>query len=149
MDAQQLPLVMYAIDWGDNENSIVTGVEMRDRPNPDNPHSFYHLYSYWDLKAKNAVDQTLQHKLNTVYCGNAGSNIAINNYAPVGMQTQTMSITPASDYCAVRPSVKIRDNWGWCNAGSETLGGPVVNPTGIDDCNQWAEFSGWVIVTED
>ena len=25
---------------------------MRDRPNPDTPHSLYHLYSYWDLKAK-------------------------------------------------------------------------------------------------
>jgi len=52
VDSNQLPLVMYAIDWGDGEKTTVTGVEMRDRPSPDNPHSLYHLYSYWDLKAK-------------------------------------------------------------------------------------------------
>jgi len=51
-DSNQLPLVMYAVDWGDGESTTVTGVEMRDRPNPDTPHSLYHLYSYWDLKAK-------------------------------------------------------------------------------------------------
>jgi hypothetical protein len=51
-DSNQLPLTMYAIDWGDGEKTTVTGVEMRDRPNPDVPHSMYHLYSYWDLKAK-------------------------------------------------------------------------------------------------
>jgi len=51
-DANQLPLVMYAVEWGDGESTTVTGVEMRDRPNPDTPHSLYHLYSYWDLKAK-------------------------------------------------------------------------------------------------
>lgn len=52
VDSNQLPLTMYAIDWGDDERTTVSGVEMRDRPNPDTPHSLYHLYSYWDLKAK-------------------------------------------------------------------------------------------------
>ncbi len=51
-DSNQLPLVGYTIDWGDGEKTAVTGVEMRDRPNPDSPHSMYHLYSYWDLKSK-------------------------------------------------------------------------------------------------
>ena len=52
VDGDQLPLVMYAVDWGDGEITTVSGVEMRDRPNPSNPSSLYHLYSYWDLKAK-------------------------------------------------------------------------------------------------
>jgi len=52
VDGDQLPMVMYAVDWGDGEKTIVSGTEMSDRPNPDNPHSLYHLYSYWDLKAK-------------------------------------------------------------------------------------------------
>jgi len=52
IDGDQLPMVMYSVDWGDGEKTVVSGVEMRDRPNQDNPHSLYHLYSYWDLKAK-------------------------------------------------------------------------------------------------
>lgn len=52
VDSQQLPLVSYEVDWGDGETTLVSGVEMRDRPNQDNPHSLYHLYSYWDLRAK-------------------------------------------------------------------------------------------------
>ena len=51
-DSNQLPLVMYAVDWGDGESTVVTGVEMRSRSNESNPHSLYHLYSYWDLKSK-------------------------------------------------------------------------------------------------
>lgn len=55
VDSQQLPLTMYSIDWGDGETSIVTNVQMRDRPNPDDPHSLYHLYSFWDLRAQEAA----------------------------------------------------------------------------------------------
>ena len=58
VDSQQLPLVMYAVDWGDGDKTVVSGVEMRDRTNPDRPHSLYHLYSYWDLKAKEASGVT-------------------------------------------------------------------------------------------
>jgi hypothetical protein len=52
VDSQQLPLVMYQVNWGDGESTVVSGVEMRDRPNADNPHSLYHLYNYWDLRNK-------------------------------------------------------------------------------------------------
>lgn len=50
----QEPLVMYKVDWGDGETTVVSGVEMRDRPDINNPHSLYHLYDYWDLKNKNS-----------------------------------------------------------------------------------------------
>lgn len=58
VNEQQLPLTMIAIDWGDGDKTVVTGAKMRDRTSVNNPHSFYHLYSYWDLKSKkiNCVD---------------------------------------------------------------------------------------------
>lgn len=94
VDSNQLPLVMYAIDWGDNEKTVMTGAEMRDRPDPDpsdpnkngNPHSLYHLYSYWDLKTK----------------ANSGSS---NIDCSVAGQ------------CKITPKIQIKDNWGWCNLG--------------------------------
>ena len=85
VDSQQLPLVMYAVNWGDGDKTVVSGVEMRDRTNPDRPHSLYHLYSYWDLKAR--------------YASGVGD------------------ISCSGSQCSVTPSVKIKDNWGWCNNG--------------------------------
>jgi hypothetical protein len=43
---------MYGVDWGDDSETIVTGVQMRDKTNEAQPEVIYHLYSYWDLKAK-------------------------------------------------------------------------------------------------
>jgi hypothetical protein len=131
VDSQQMPLVMYAVYWGDNERMIVSGVEMRARSNIDNPHSLYHLYSYWDLKAKHAVDQTQTGGENTVYCG-AGGAQAIN-YNSLG----SGYFCSGSACCVIKPRVKIKDNWGWCNGG-----------TAIDDCDYWEEFTGWIVVTE-
>lgn len=129
VDSQQLPLVAYAIDWGDNEKTAVTGVEMRDRANPDNPHSMYHLYSYWDLKAKNATAQDE----NSVYCGNAGAEA--KNYSNAG---SGYDCPAGSACCAVKPSAKVRDNWGWCQDG---ISG---NP-----CQEgYQDYGGWIVVKE-
>jgi hypothetical protein len=133
VDDQQLPMVMYAVDWGDNETTVVTGVEMRDKPNLDDPHSLYHLYNYWDLKAKQAVNQTFNNSQNSVYCGNAYSTTATNNTGA----SIVISKAPACDYCVVQPKVQIKDNWGWCNNG-----------TSLYDCNNWEYFTGKIIVTE-
>ncbi len=91
VDSQQLPLVMYAVDWGDGDQTVVSGVEMRDRANPDRPHSLYHLYSYWDLKARYAS----------------------------GVYGTDHWITCSESECSIQPKVKIKDNWGWCSKGSE------------------------------
>ncbi len=45
VDPNHLPMTMYRVDWGDGAVTSVSGIEMRDRPNPDNPHSLYHIYS--------------------------------------------------------------------------------------------------------
>lgn len=134
VDSQQLPLVMYGVDWGDNEYTVVTGVEMRDRPNADNPHSLYHLYSYWDLKAKRAVDQTLSGGQNSVYCGNAGGDAINYSGADSGYDCPVTSAC-----CIVKPSAKIKDNWGWCDNG--VAGAPC--PAG-----GYEDFPGWIVVKE-
>ncbi|MDP2696131.1 MAG: hypothetical protein Q8O87_02660, partial [bacterium] len=120
VDSNQLPLVMYAVEWGDGESTTVTGVEMRDRPNADVPHSLYHLYSYWDLKAK---DNQTPSKLN----GDCGTNCKADGYCT--------DYTGA--YCRIKPKVQIKDNWGWCNHGGA-----------INDCGQWENFGGSVLVKE-
>lgn len=104
VDSQQLPLVSYEVDWGDGETTLVSGVEMRDRPNPDNPHSLYHLYSYWDLRAKSGT---------------------------------TPSIVCGAGQCSVKPRVKIKDNWGWCN-GDAFRG----------QCASYETFGRLIVVTE-
>ncbi len=91
VDADQLPMVMLAVDWGDNETTTITGVEMRDRPNANTPHSLYHLYSYWDLKIK-----------------------ANRGIIPASSCTYVAGV----GQCTVAPKVQIKDNWGWCNGGS-------------------------------
>ena len=69
--------------------------------------SFYHLYGYWDLKSKVAQ-------------GVAG-----------------IDCSSVAGQCSVKPKVKIKDNWGWCNGG-----------TSMNDCDQWEEFSGNIIINE-
>jgi hypothetical protein len=101
LDAEQLPLMMYEVDWGDGTKTRVSGIEMRDQPNPKEAHSLYHLYDYWFLKQKVAEG--------------------------VG------GISCDSNQCVVRPKIKIKDNWGWCNDGGQS-------------CNGYTEFTGNVIM---
>jgi len=119
VDEQQLPITMYAIDWGDGESTIVSGVEMRNRTDVNNPHSLYHLFSYWDLKAK------VTSGTSGISCVAAGG--VINGY----------SCPSGNNCCGITPRVKIKDNWGWCNSGST-----------MNDCSQWENFPAWVIVKE-
>ncbi len=108
VDSQQLPLVMYKVKWGDGEETVVSGVEMQERKNPDNPHSLYHLYSYWDLKARAARSV-------------AGSNIDCSQ----------------PNNCTVKPTVQIKDNWGWCNGG-----------TAMNICTYYEPFASEIVVWE-
>jgi len=42
-------MVRYEVDWGDGNETIVSGVELKDRRNIDDPHSVFHMYSYWEV----------------------------------------------------------------------------------------------------
>ncbi|MFH1662103.1 MAG: hypothetical protein ABIA02_03335, partial [Candidatus Falkowbacteria bacterium] len=133
VDEQQLPLVAYSVDWGDNEGTSVSGVEMRDRQNLSTPHSLYHLYSYWDLRSKRAVDQTTTGGVNSVYCGNAGAAAFNFSGAASGVNCPV-----TNNCCMARPRIMLKDNWGWCNGG-----------TFINDCDQYTNFGGWIVVREE
>src|SRR3989339_484795 len=88
VDENQLPMVMYAVDWGDGSATNISGAEMIEKPNADNPHSLYHLYDYWNMKNK---------------LPSCGGGLVVN--------------CCFSDHCVIQPRIKIKDNWGWCNHG--------------------------------
>ncbi|RLC36518.1 hypothetical protein DRH27_05105 [Candidatus Falkowbacteria bacterium] len=115
IDVQQLPLVMYAVDWQDDDKTVVTGVEMRDRPNDDDPHVVYHAYSYWDLLSKAPASG------GAITCSSDCSSYGVSGAC-----------------CAVRPSVKVKDNWGWCNNGVDGEPCPLGG---------YQPYSGLIIVT--
>ena len=143
VDDQQLPLVSYTVDWGDGEKTSVSGAGMLDKPNEDNFHSLYYLYSYWDLLAKRnelANDPT-KTEYRGIYCADGGGAIALTGESEGDAVRSSLFLdyasVPSGRYCAVRPKVKIRDNWGWCNGGSS-----------INDCDKWERFETVIIVTE-
>jgi len=56
VDPDQLPITAYVIGWQDGERSKVSGVNLRNRTNPDNPFLLYHLYDFWKVKEAVADD---------------------------------------------------------------------------------------------
>jgi hypothetical protein len=104
VDNQQLPLMMYSVNWGDDEATIISGIEMRDRSNLEEPHSLYHLYDYWDLKKKDTASST------NITCVKGGE---ILNEPDSGVY----NCPTGNNCCMVEPRVRIKDNWGWCNNG--------------------------------
>jgi len=166
LDENQMPVVMQGVKWGDDEELVVTGVELRDRINEKNPHQMYHLYTYWDMKAKNSYDQNIGGSIgeNSVYCGDAGA--VANNFDG---QSSGYTCPNTSACCVAKPKVKIKDNWGWCTEGSDNR--PCMfdnkcvnasNATNNASCESdlncsgaypycrdgYYEFNGWVVVTE-
>ncbi len=121
-DLAQLPLVRYSVDWGDGAISQGSG----DRPDPANPHSLYHMYSYWDMLNKDIGTDSIA-------CGDKGQTITFTVHG-----TNYITTCPAdAPCCATVPSVNIQDNWGWCNNGLNR-----------DDCGHWDKYGGIVIVTQ-
>ena len=53
VDSNQLPLSSYEIDWGDDTSTVVSGVSLRDRTNPENTFKMIHAYDYWQIKRDN------------------------------------------------------------------------------------------------
>lgn len=119
-DDDQLPIVEVRIDWGDGTQTSVTGMRMRDRINEERPFTFYHVYTYNDLFNKNSSSDT-------VWCK--------NDTLPSGF---SVPATVGNDpYCLTRPSVWVRDNWGWYSDGSERDTPPETGTQG-----------NWVVVTQ-
>lgn len=133
VDENQLPLVMYSVDWGDYEGTVVSGLQILNRTDPAYPNSLFHLYDYWDLRSKYGINQA-PAGTNDVYCGAQGA--PLYNYA--GAANPDGIVCPANNACcAVQPGIRIRDNWSWCNGAAN-----------IDDCSYLERFPGWIIVTK-
>lgn len=107
VDPNQMPLVGLYVNWGDGEATVVTGVEMYNKPNPEAPHSWYHIYDYWELRTK-----FVQGYAPDIVCAAAGN--------PLPGTGLTCDL--GANCCAVQPKVKIKDNWGYCNNGCDSNG---------------------------
>ncbi len=99
IDPQQAPLTGYDIDWGDGETLPVSTGGIKSKPDPSDPHSVFHFYSYKQLV-------NMQDNLPTITCSDAGGQ--------------------GRPYCEVIPRVKLRDNWGWCSEGMNNVPCPTI-----------------------
>jgi len=126
LDSQQSPLVMYRVDWGDGESIKVSGADMKDRSNPDHPHSLHHLFDYWHLKDKDNRNE-LTNGSCTANCSSWGA----------------LGVSYSGPCCRIKPRIRIKDNWGWCNDG--VSGNPC--PTLSD--SSYVEYQGWIVVRQD
>jgi hypothetical protein len=125
VDNDQLPLTEVRVNWGDGYTTSVSGVELRSRPSADEPFSYYHVYDYWDLLKKKG------QKFNSteIICADA-------NQAVSGSPSSYIKCPADSPCCAVRPSIWIKDNWGWYS-GDGSFGVPPTVPN---------KFGGTIIV---
>lgn len=129
VDDNQLPMILYAVYWGDNNQTVVSGVEMKDRPiGTDNPHTLYHQYNYWDLSNKYNMNQASSTFGNTVYCGVNGG------LAKTRDGDSAINCPAGKDCCMVRPEITIKDNWGWCNSDI-SAGTPKIDMCSRKNCS--------------
>lgn len=136
VDSQQLPLVKMSVDWGDGDLISISGIEMRDKQSVSNPHSFYHIYNYWDIKSRWRGGDSVAEK---IYCtqipGQRPETKKGNLPAGFGKCDATRG-----QCCVIKPKVKLKDNWGWGTNGINS------NPSPNED--GWVEYKNWVVVTE-
>ncbi|MFH1565068.1 MAG: hypothetical protein ABIC82_04445, partial [bacterium] len=102
INVQQLPLTNYVIDWGDGNITSESGLSLKDKPGTEDPHSFTYQYKYSTLYAnKDEVGLNID-------CG-----INCRDDKIYGCD----KIVPFTDksFCRVRPTIGIKDNWGWVN----------------------------------
>lgn len=93
VDIEQRPLTMFEIDWRNGQIDRAAGVQMTDRSSTSTPHTSSHLFDYWTLKASMA-------KYPTISCSDSDTRCSTLNPGPS---------------CSIKPRVKIKDNWDYCN----------------------------------
>ncbi len=135
IDPNQEPLTGYYISWGDGEVNSVERKRKEPQPLADNPHKFGHRYYYNDTV--NAFAKSGKVMNDNECPKNAGSQLCC-------FTANKRSECGKSDCCFVRPSIRIKDNWGWCNNGEDGKGNSC-----LDDKSGWAAYNGWIIVTNE
>jgi len=105
VDQDQLPLNSYAVDWGDETVSDVSGVAVRDRVSEDYPFELYHYYNYGDLVEKDKNS-------NFIFCGNGDKDYVTAGYSAFDINNNGLvdNLVP-SGYCIVKVNISVRDNW--------------------------------------
>ena len=119
VDINQLPLVMYSIDWGDGRTTV-SGIQSSGKSNEEDPFSLYHIYSYWDMLSKN------NNPNYNIHCAPRGAN-------PI----PAISCPAYSPCCVTEIRTKVKDNWDWCNHDTEK-----------GQCNHWDYYQGYIEVDE-
>jgi hypothetical protein len=49
IDVEQEPLRSYVVDWGDGDRVTVSGANLLNKTNEENPYVLYHVYDYWKM----------------------------------------------------------------------------------------------------
>ncbi len=129
VDKDQLPIVSYKIDWGDGNVTASTGISINQNPSPDNPHTFYHYYNYWDiLNLGNSVCGVCEKIADIDWCREenlTGINI-----------------------CEIEPRVQIRDNWNWCNKSVNNIDSGYYSSYCDTKSDAYTEFLGEIYIVE-
>lgn len=103
VDPDQAPLTQYVVDWGDGNQTVMSGLRLQSRPTDQSAITLSHNYSFDALRRS----------------GDCGSGCRVNSL-----------INPTTYF--LRPRVQILDNWGWCNANYVPNGNsnPLFNQLG-------------------
>lgn len=83
IDANQLPITSYVINWGDS-NDVVTGVSLKQRISTSSPFRFYHNYNFDKLKQNDSGSDD-------IVCGT--------------------SVIDSREQCQVKIRINVKDNW--------------------------------------
>jgi hypothetical protein len=117
IDADQLPLVQYRVDWGDGTITTQSGLRLQNRTSDQNAITLTHNYSY---------------------------DRFIDCLRDPDCEVNTTLLPPIPDQeggYSLSPRVQVLDNWGWCNGESATVPNAIGfhvsgtdNETGPDGC---------------
>jgi len=116
---------MYYVDWGDGSKILASGIGINSKPNLNNPHSFYHMYNYWEMLKEEGEG-------NSIKCGQKAT-VSVD-------QDVVVCIKDTDSCCSAIITTGITDNWGW-----SWINGATSGPTSFESSGGGA---GTEVITE-
>lgn len=111
VDGSQLPIASYNIEWGDEKISVSRG-SLRDRPNPNEPYIFSHVYDYYSLVQRN---QELESEADSVIDGWIRASLESGDL--VGYDTSALQILRQN--LSYHPLIQDMKCKIYCNGGEQ------------------------------
>ncbi|RJQ31948.1 hypothetical protein C4572_01895 [Candidatus Parcubacteria bacterium] len=142
VDANQLPITSYRVDWGDGNEISVSGTSLRDQTHPENPFTLAHVYNFWETLAKNQDDDN-------IWCWTENRPTAAQ-----GWPDWLITGDPPEDSCYALVKIQVTDNWGWCNGNIDAITDLPVDLWGYHEhlCqnnnNGWTYYDGVVEIRQ-